>query len=115
MPIYEYECSACGRRSSILFRSFAQVEETPHCQHCDSVAIARVPSRPGLISTKGGAAEGGALRAVDPRRAVEHMSRQYDQAGIDPGQGFAEVAQRAAAGAKPETLQEIVKEAREKT
>lgn len=112
MPIYEYECSACGRRSSILFRSYAGVEEAPHCRHCDSAALARVPSRPGLIHSAPSAPGAGELRAVEPRRAVENMSRQYDQAGIDPGRGFEEVARRAAAGERPEALKEIVAEAR---
>ncbi|MFL5806602.1 MAG: FmdB family zinc ribbon protein [Roseiflexaceae bacterium] len=112
MPIYEYECSACGRRSSILFRSYAGVEEAPHCRHCDSATLTRVPSCPGLIHSAPGASGAGELRAVEPRRAVENMSRQYDQAGIDPGRGFEEVARRAAAGDRPEALKEIVAEAR---
>ena len=112
MPIYEYECGACGRRSSILFRTYAGVEEAPHCRHCDSVALTRVPSRPGLIHSAPGASQAGELRAVEPRRAVDDLSRQYDKAGIDPGRGFEEVAQRAAAGDRPEELKEIVKAAR---
>ena len=112
MPIYEYECSACGRRSSILFRSYASVEEAPHCRHCDSAALTRVPSRPSSIRTAASASDAGELRAVEPRRAVENLSRQYDKAGIDPGRGFEEVARRAAAGERPEALKEIVAEAR---
>jgi putative FmdB family regulatory protein len=112
MPIYEYECSACSRRSSILFRSYANVEEAPRCRHCDSIALTRVPSRPSLITTAANASDAGELRAVEPRRAVENLSRQYDKAGIDPGRGFEEVARRAAAGDRPEALKEIVAEAR---
>jgi hypothetical protein len=40
------------------------------------------------------------------------MSRQYDNAGLDPGKGFEEVAKQAAAGKSPETLKEVIKEAR---
>jgi putative FmdB family regulatory protein len=112
MPIYEYECSACGRRSSILFRSYAGVEEAPHCRHCESATLTRVLSRPGLIHSAPSASGAGELRAVEPRRAVENMSRQYDKAGVDPGRGFEEVARRAAAGERPEALKEIVAEAR---
>ena len=114
MPIYEYTCGACGRRSSILFRSFANVEEAPHCRHCDSPALTRVPSRPGMITTTASASDAGQLRAVEPRRAVENLSRQYDKAGIDPGRGFEEVARRAAAGERPEALKEIIAEARKR-
>ena len=114
MPIYEYECSTCGRRSSILFRSYANVEEAPRCRHCDSDALTRVPSRPGLIHATSSASDTGELRAVEPRRAVENLSRQYDKAGIDPGRGFEEVARRAAAGDQPEALKEIIAEARKR-
>jgi putative FmdB family regulatory protein len=111
MPVYEYTCGECGRRSSILFRCLSSVEEAPRCRHCGAAALTRVPSRPALIR---GAApqEGGDLRAVDPRRAVEGLSRQYDRAGIDPGRGFEAVADRAARGDSPETLKEMVAEIR---
>jgi hypothetical protein len=42
------------------------------------------------------------------------MSRMYDQTGVDPGQGFSEVAKRAAAGDSPDILKEVVKEAKQK-
>lgn len=112
MPTYEYTCQACGRDSEIWFRSFAQAEqETPQCEHCGSTALKRLISRPGLIRSAQ-TAQPGTLRRVDPRKAVEQMSRQYDQVGVDPGRGFEEVARRAAAGDSPETLKEVVKEAR---
>ena len=112
MPTYEYACSACGRVSEIWFRSFAQAEqEAPPCEHCGSTALDRLISRPGLIRSSS-TSQPGTLRRVDPRKAVEHMSRQYDQAGVDPGGGFEEVARRAAVGDSPETLKEAVNEAR---
>ena len=82
----------------------------PQCKHCDSTALKRLISRPGLVRSKSpdGAGE---LRPVDPRRAVENMSRMYDKTGVDPGQGFDEVARRAAAGDHPRELKEAVKEA----
>jgi hypothetical protein len=42
------------------------------------------------------------------------MSRMYDHSGVDPGQGFSEVAKRAAAGASPDTLKEAIKEVKQK-
>jgi hypothetical protein len=69
-------------------------------------------SRIGMVRVSPGASSSGELRAVDPRRAAEGLSRQYDAAGIDPGRGFEEVAKRVAAGDSAETLHEAVKEAR---
>ena len=114
MPIYEYVCQACGKRSSLLFRSFASVVEKPHCPHCRSPKLNRTLSAPALIRVSRSATESsGELRAVEPRKTVENLSRQYDQAGIDPGGGFEEVARRAARGDSPETLKEVVQEARQ--
>jgi putative FmdB family regulatory protein len=33
MPVYEYRCGACRRRSSHLFRTFASIA-VPACPHC---------------------------------------------------------------------------------
>lgn len=110
MPIYEYKCGACGRIFDLLIRSHNQ---EPRCKHCDSAKLKRLVSRPGLVRSRS-AGDSGELRPVNPRRAVENMSRLYDKTGLDPGQGFAEVAKRAAAGDSPQELKEAVKEARKK-
>lgn len=110
MPIYEYKCGTCGRIFDLLIRSESQ---QPHCKHCDGTDLKRLISRPGLIRGQS-SDEAGQLRPVDPRRAVENMSRMYDKTGIDPGQGFSEVAKRAAAGDDPRELKQAVKEAKKK-
>jgi len=112
MPIYEYKCNDCENISSIFFRSIKSADtESIKCRHCASSSLKRLISRPGRIQSKGETSVGD-LRAVDPRKTVESMSRQYDNAGIDPGRGFDEVARQAAAGKSPETLKEVIKEAR---
>ena len=112
MPIYEYKCNDCENTSSIFFRSIKSADtESVKCQHCASSSLTQLISRPGRIQSKG-ETNVGDLRAVDPRKTVESMSRQYDNAGIDPGKGFNEVAKQAAAGKSPETLKEVIKEAR---
>ena len=114
MPIYEYVCRACGQRSSLLFRSFGSVEKKPRCPHCQSLKLDRALSKPAPVRVARAAADSsGELRAVDPRKAVENISRQYDQIGVDPGSGFEEVAKLAARGDSPETLKEAVQEARQ--
>ena len=112
MPIYEYKCNNCKKTSSIFFRSIKSADtESVKCQHCASSSLKQLISKPGRIQSKGEPSIG-ALRAVDPRKTVESMSRQYDNAGIDPGRGFDEVARQAAAGKSPETLKEVIKEVR---
>lgn len=110
MPIYEYKCGECGRIFDLLIRS---QEQEPHCKHCDSTKLKRLISRPGLIRSQN-TGDTGKLQPVDPRRAVENMSRTYDKIQVDPGQGFSEIARQAARGGDPRELKEAVKEAKQK-
>jgi putative FmdB family regulatory protein len=42
MPIYEYRCAACGKRSSSLLKSHS--EPDPPCPHCGSRDVRRLVS-----------------------------------------------------------------------
>jgi putative FmdB family regulatory protein len=42
MPIYEYRCEECGKRSSALLPSFASPD--PACPHCGKPALRRLVS-----------------------------------------------------------------------
>jgi len=42
MPIYEYRCSACGKRSSALLASYASAD--PACPHCGKAELKRLVS-----------------------------------------------------------------------
>lgn len=44
MPIYEFRCSRCGRKSEILTLRVSEAF-SPVCKHCSSEEVARVPSR----------------------------------------------------------------------
>ncbi|MGQ0604289.1 MAG: FmdB family zinc ribbon protein [Anaerolineales bacterium] len=115
MPIYEYQCKACGQQSSLLFSTISKVEKRPRCPHCNSVRLSRLLSTPARIRVSRSASESsGNLQRVEPRKAMEHVARSYDDAGIDPGRGFEEVAQRVRAGDSPEDLRQAVAEARKK-
>lgn len=113
MPIYEYQCDACQQISEFLVRTPASEVER-RCEHCGSTALTRKISRPGLIRSRTPQGEAGTLRPVHPKQAVRHMSDAYDQAGVDPGEGFSEVVRRVGAGDRPEELKEAVREARRK-
>jgi putative FmdB family regulatory protein len=45
MPIYEYRCAACNRKSSLFFRSIATADANPACPHCGKQALERRMSR----------------------------------------------------------------------
>jgi putative FmdB family regulatory protein len=42
MPIYEYRCEQCGKRSSALLASFSTAD--PACPHCGRHALRRLVS-----------------------------------------------------------------------
>jgi putative FmdB family regulatory protein len=55
MPIYEYRCEACGKRSSTLLSSYSSPD--PACPHCGKPALKRLVS---TFATTGSAdVEGG--------------------------------------------------------
>lgn len=42
MPIYEYRCEECGKRSSTLLASYSSPD--PSCPHCGKPALRRLVS-----------------------------------------------------------------------
>jgi putative FmdB family regulatory protein len=55
MPIYEYRCEECGKRSSALLMSFSSPD--PACPHCGKHALRRLVSSFATVSS--GESEGG--------------------------------------------------------
>jgi putative FmdB family regulatory protein len=49
MPIYEYRCEACGKRSSTLLASYASPD--PACPHCGKPALRRLVSTFATVSS----------------------------------------------------------------
>jgi putative FmdB family regulatory protein len=45
MPIYEYVCNACGRKSNLFFKSITAVEDNPRCPRCGERQLVRRMSR----------------------------------------------------------------------
>ena len=59
MPIYEYRCSACGKRSSALLPSYSSPD--PACPHCGKTELKRLVSTFATVrSDDGGDDFGGA-------------------------------------------------------
>lgn len=61
MPIYEYECSACGTSFELMV-SRAQAKQKPACASCGSKRTARIMS--GFFGRSGGSGNGGESRSV---------------------------------------------------
>ena len=117
MPVYEYHCTACGRRSSRLFKTLAVVVH-PDCPHCGQSTLRRLFSRPTLMRGERSESDdfGGddlgmddaalaelmpGLESGDPRslaRMTRHMSEEM---GEDIPQEYEGVLNRMEAGEMP--------------
>ena len=111
MPLYEYRCSSCRRRFTVLVRSF-QPPEAPPCEHCQSTATRRLVSRVALLRSEESRMESLAdpsnLAGVDendPASLGRWMRRMGGEMGEDMGPEFSEMVERLEAGESPESIE----------
>ena len=99
MPIYEFRCNACGKRSSLFFRSMS-TEATGVCQHCGSpdlsrlisrVAIVRAPLDPGTLN-KAEMLDG--VDYTDPASMAGFFRRMGDAFHDEPNEHMDEIIGR---------------------
>ncbi len=110
MPIYEYNCQACGQQSAHFFRTFAAAEADEASLRCSACAgpLQRRLSKPTLLhseqmrlSALGDAQSLNALEAEEPR-AMAQLLRQVGGALGEPLDGeMGEIVGRLAAGESP--------------
>ena len=87
MPIYEFRCQNCGRRTSVFTRAIGDVVEAV-CFHCGSEEMSRLFSRVAVVRSGEDAGSGldesslGDVDENDPRsmaRWVRKMSREMGE------------------------------------
>ncbi len=116
MPIYEYRCRSCGRRFSIFWRSFSDVEESKvACTYCDSTDVNRLMSRVRVLRSEESQLEDlsdpgswGDLDENDPRSMGRFMRRMMNEMGDETGElgpEFEEVVDRLESGQDPEEIE----------
>ncbi len=89
MPIYEYLCLRCGKKSEVItFRVSEQVQ--PQCRHCDSVELQRIPSRVRVrlseetrLERLADPSRFGALDENDPKSMARFMKAMTHEMGDD--------------------------------
>lgn len=101
MPIYEFRCQDCGRKSSFLVLSINSPFE-PHCQHCGSSNLTRLISRVGLLKSEESRLESladptklGDLDENDPKSLARWMKKFGREMGEELGPDFEEEIDRA--------------------
>ena len=91
MPIYEYECGKCHRRSSILTMRISEKVEAV-CKHCGSDKLARLMSRFAMPRSEEARLEAlsdpstfGGLDENDPKSVAKVMRKLGKEMGDDMG------------------------------
>ena len=107
MPIYEYRCHGCRKRTSVFVRSVASAT-APRCEHCGSTRLSRLISRVAVVRAGGGSLDNfdeSSLADVDendPRSVARWARRMRDEMGEELGPDFDEAIDQMEAGNFPE-------------
>jgi putative FmdB family regulatory protein len=107
VPIYEYRCHACRKRTSVFVRSMS-ASVRPRCEHCGSEKLSRLISRVAVGRPSGGELEGFDERMLadvderDPRSMARFARRMRDELGEDMGPDFDEAIEQMEAGQFPD-------------
>lgn len=115
MPIYEYRCNKCGRKTSQFIRSIATAAQTPlelKCSHCDSPNMRRLFSR--FAVGRPARSEGeevydfdkmmGGLDEDDPKSMARWARKMGSEMGEDLGPEFDEAMGRIESGEDPDAV-----------
>ena len=114
LPIYEYRCNGCGRRVTLFWRSFAEIEETlPQCSFCGGERLTRLISRVAVVRSEESRlddlADPSSLAGLDendPKSMARWMRKMSSEMGEDLGPDFDEVVSRLESGQSPEDIEE---------
>ena len=87
MPLYEYRCQDCRRRSTVLVRSMSNVPE-PSCEHCGGGNLTRLISKVSFHRSWGNSLDWmpdsghpGDMDQEDPREMSQWMRRMQREMG----------------------------------
>jgi putative FmdB family regulatory protein len=106
MPIYEYRCADCSRRSSLFYQTFSAASgATPTCEHCGSTNVSRLVSRVFQLKSEDAQLDDladpssfGDLDESDPKSVARWARKLGSQMGEDLGDDWGEMVDRLEAG-----------------
>ena len=102
MPIYEYRCASCNRKSSFFTRS-VYVEVEAVCSHCGSDDMNRLISRVSFKMASGGT-RGGTGYYSDPSNIGRHAEKSFENFGVDMPESVRSMIDDARKGKMPDEL-----------
>lgn len=113
MPVFDYRCHDCRRRSTKLFKTFATVHD-PQCPHCGSDRLERLLSRVTVVRSGAGGEDSGhedfagmdaamdGLESGDPRSLARMTRQMSEEMGEDLPDEFEPMLRRMEAGEMPD-------------
>ncbi len=101
MPLYEYRCNSCRKRTTTLVRGFSETPD-PVCEHCGAKDLTRLMSmfaiqKPGTDDSMPDSAFDN-VDESNPREMADWMRRMQGQMG-GTSEEFEEIAQDYERGA----------------
>ena len=100
MPIYEYQCKDCGRRSSFLVLKAEGFH--PVCKQCGGAKLTKLISRVSFMRSDDDRLERladpsrlGDIDENDPRSMARWMKRMGKEMGEDVGEDFDQMVEEA--------------------
>ena len=110
MPIYEYKCNVCSRKSAVFVRGFSN-ERSSACKHCGSKDLKRlislfavVRSEDSLLDDLADPSSFGDVDENDPKSVARWARKMGKEMGEDVGPEFDEMVERMEAGEMPDDL-----------
>ena len=107
MPIYEYRCPDCRKRTSVFVRSIGAALD-PRCEHCGGRRLSRLISRVAVGRSSAGSVGDFDERMLadvdenDPRSVARWARRMRNEMGEDLGPDFDQAMEQMEAGQFPE-------------
>ena len=110
MPIYEYLCTPCSKRVSLLFGSFDEANRNiVVCPDCSNSNLKRLISVSGISSGQNNTSESNrlskGLTSNDPQSLARTMRSMMSKSGQDYGSEYNEVVHRLEKGENPNSIE----------
>jgi putative FmdB family regulatory protein len=109
VPIYEYRCADCNRRSSLFYQTFSAAERAePRCEHCSSANVSRLVSRVAFLKSEESRLDDldesafGDVDENDPKSVARWARKMGEHLGDEAGDDFKEMVEQLEAGEMPE-------------
>jgi putative FmdB family regulatory protein len=112
MPIYEYRCTKCGRKVTVLTLRVSEAVD-PQCEHCGNRTLTRLMSRFATVRSEESRlddlADPSSLSGLDendPKSMARWMRKMGKELGDEAGDDFQEMIEEMEAGGEGETPEE---------